>query len=379
MNNLRVAFLVGSLGLGGAEKQLVYMARALQQSGARVRIYCLTEGEYYESILKNNNLPTLWIGKIQSPVGRLLNLAAKLYNFRPHIIQSIHFYANLYATLVAPLYKALGIGSLRSDAFNEVNSNGFWGMRLLKSPHAIISNSNTAKRNAISLGAREDRIFVLPNSIDLDNFDREYASSSLVSLPFKKNISQINAVVIGNLVPEKRVDLFLRALQKARKRTPILRGFIIGEGGEKNHLERMASDLRLFPDSVSFIGRNDNIPAILSQTDIFVLSSDTEGLPNVILEAMAARLPVIATPAGDASIVVEHEVTGYVAPFNDIDAIAAYMVNLSTKSILREKLGQAGRMKVQKEYSYDLLENRLLDIYKSIAIKMQNYQILKIL
>ena len=380
MNHLRVAFVAGTLGLGGAEKQLVYMASSLRQSGVQVRIYCLTTGEYYESVMKKNGLIPFWIGKIQNPLWRLPALAVELRDFHPHIIQSAHFYTNLYATLVAPLYKAVGIGGLRSDTFNEVNGNGFWGMKLLKVPRTLISNSNTAKRNAVSLGAREDRIFVLPNVIDLEVFDRDISASSLVPLPIKKKILGINVVVVGTLFPGKRIDRFLQALQKARTSAPMLRGFIVGDGEERNHLECLADDLGLLPDGVCFVGRQDNIPAILSQADIFVLSSDNEGMPNVILEAMAASLPVITTPAGDAGVAVVHGVTGYVVPFDEINnTLEDYLVNLSASPELRQKLGEAGRKRVEQYYSYGLLGDRLLSIYAEMGSKLHDSRLQKAL
>jgi len=310
---------------------------------------------------------------------RLLALTIELRGFRPHILQSTHYYTNLYSSYPAPFYKAVGIGSLRNDTFSEVESNGFWGMKLLKTPQVLISNSNIAKKNAVSLGAREDRVFVLQNVIDLAVFDREKAASISVSQLFRKNAMQINAVMVCRLVPEKRSDRFLRALYKARASVPNLCGFIVGAGGEREHLEKVAADLGLFPDGVSFIGVNDNIPAILSQTDIFVLSSDTEGMPNVILEAMAASLPVITTPAGDANIAVENGVTGYVVPFNDIDTMATHMVNLSVFPELRKRMGEAGRKRVEQYYNYNFLGERLLSIYTEIGSRLRSSRLQKAL
>jgi glycosyltransferase involved in cell wall biosynthesis len=375
IKKLKIAFIVGTLGLGGAEKQLVYMIRALQQAGAQIRVYCLTRGEYYESALKEINLLPVWIGKNENPLYRLAELVTQLNEFRPYIIQSAHFYTNLYTSLSALFCGALGVGCLRSDAYNEVYGNGFWGMKLLKAPQAIIANSNTAKRNAIRLGARAKRIFVLPNVIDLEAFDQrqKYAVSSSNSLLFRKSISQINVAVVGNLITEKRFDRFLKALCKAREGTPTLCGFIAGDGEERNRLEQLSVDLGLVPDGVSFLGRIDNVPALLSQMDIFVLCSDNEGMPNVILEAMAAKLPIITTPAGDAGIAVEHGTTGYVVPFDDIDTLASYMVTLSSSAELRQKLGDAGRKRVEQFYSYDLLGTRLLDIYKEMENKYRGH------
>jgi glycosyltransferase involved in cell wall biosynthesis len=97
------------------------------------------------------------------------------------------------------------------------------------------------------------------------------------------------------------------------------------------------------------------------------LTSDQEGFPNVLLEAMAARLPVIATPAGDAGIVVEDGVTGCVVDFEDVRGMAERMVCLAQSASLRRQLGEAGRRRVERDYSFTSLAPRLMNLYKEVA------------
>jgi len=99
---LRVAFVAGTLGVGGAEKQMVYMARALCQSGAEVRVLSLTRGDYYERALREIGLEPVWIGQSSHPLGRLAAVIRALREFRPHILQAAHFFTNLYVGLAAP-------------------------------------------------------------------------------------------------------------------------------------------------------------------------------------------------------------------------------------------------------------------------------------
>lgn len=379
MINFKVALLAGTLGQGGAEKQLVYIARALNQAGAQIQIYCLTKGEYYEAVLKDEGISPVWIGKHQNPLLRSITFTSALHAFRPHILQSAHFYTNLYAAVAAPFYRSIGIGSIRGDTNEAVKYNGIWGKYLLCTPEFIVSNSLTAKQTAISLGVREDRVFVLPNVIDLIIFDQEYRKSLPLPFPVLKIDRQVNVIMVGSLIPVKRFDRFLLALQKARESFPALSGFIVGDGPERARLESLASELGLIPDGVHFLGRNDHVPAILRQADIFVLTSDHEGFPNVILEAMAAQLPVITMPAGDSGIVVEDGITGYVVPFEDVDRLSSLMVHLAKSPELHQQLGLAGRKKVEQQYSYSLLGDRLLQIYKAIAIQNGNSRILNAL
>ena len=123
----------------------------------------------------------------------------------------------------------------------------------------------------------------------------------------------------------------------------------------------------MIPDDLIFLGRRDDIPAILRQVQMFALTSDHEGFANVLLEAMAARLPVIATPAGDSGRLVQDGVTGYVLPHDDIAGMAERMRVLAQSEGLRIQMGQEGRRLVEHHYATDGLAAKLLAIYQLMA------------
>jgi glycosyltransferase involved in cell wall biosynthesis len=92
---------------------------------------------------------------------------------------------------------------------------------------------------------------------------------------------------------------------------------------------------------------------------------------------MAASLPVITTPAGDASVAVVNGITGYIVPFDDISTLADYIVDVTTSPDLRKRLGEAGRKRVEQYYSYHFLGERLLSIYSEIGTKLSNSRLQK--
>jgi glycosyltransferase involved in cell wall biosynthesis len=118
---------------------------------------------------------------------------------------------------------------------------------------------------------------------------------------------------------------------------------------------------------------------LLARSALLVLSSDYEGLPNVVLEAMAARLPVITTPAGDAGVVVQHGQTGFVVQPDDHQSMAACMVKLAQSPSLRAELGKAGRQRVEQEYNYESLADRLVEIFRSFASQEQRTALVELL
>ena len=372
---LRVALIVGGLGKGGAEKQLVYMARALLDAGVDVRVFCLTRGEFYEAALQDLGITPRWFGRFPAPPLRVLDLLAALREFRPHIVQSTHFFANIYAAAAGRAYRAVSIGSIRSDALYEMEINKFFGPMLLRGPSALVANSNAAKLNAPAGGVRPEVITVIPNVIDLSVFDGQAGSA-----PAPGKVPQkLAAMVVCNLRPKKRVERFLRALALARREVPGLTGVVVGEGPMKEFLLAEAGSLGLLDGGVRFLGRRDDVPALLRNADIFVMPSEHEGFPNVILEAMSASLPVVTTPAGDAGLVVVDGVTGYVVGLDEVDHMAEHLVSLGRSEGERARFGRDGRRRVEERYSFDTLGDRLLAAYRGIADRLGNRKLRDIL
>lgn len=365
-NKLRVAIIAGTLGYGGAEKQLVYLAKALAQRRIEVCVYCLTRGEPYEGVLVKEGIPLIWFGKSRHPILRVLTLIKFLKDFQPHFIHSTHFYTNLYAALVSRFTGGVAIGSLRSDLEYELKANGFWGPWLLRLPQVILSNSHLARHRAIAYGLNPARVFVLPNVIDLDAFDRQASQP----FPYRFPEGQIRIVTVSRLIEAKRLDRFLRILSRVRQHFPILRGIIAGEGPLRQYLEQQAAILGLIPDGVEFLGHCETVPALLSRTDIFALTSDHEGFPNTLLEALAAGLPVVTTPAGDASKVIQDGINGFVVAKEDEDSFAERVMWLIEHPQPRRTMGAMGRQIIAKSYSTANLGKNILELYHQIAFSL---------
>jgi glycosyltransferase involved in cell wall biosynthesis len=346
------------------------------QVGVTVQILTLTPQEHYEQAIRALGLDPVWIGRRANPLLRLSELTLLMRRFRPHILQSSHFFTNLYAALAARICGAMSVGSIRNDVLYEVEANGRWGPGLLRTPSAMIANSETARRNAEGCGIPAAAVHVLQNVIDLVEFDR--ASGSLAGGHPSPRTGPV-ALVVGRLVAAKRFDRFLTALARARSQVGDLRGMVAGDGPERSRLEQQARELSLIPDGVEFLGRRDDVPTLLRGASMLVVSSDHEGFPNVLLEAMAARLPIITTAAGDAAEIVRSGECGYVVPFTDTEAMADCMSTLAKSLPLRRQLGESGRRHVESRYGFDSLAERLLSIYRSMAEIQKRRSLLPIL
>ncbi len=372
-----MALVAGTLGQGGAEKQLVYMVRALLDRGVQVRVYSLTRGEYHEAALKGMGTPVHWVGRPANPASRLVGLMIALREFRPHILQSAHFYTNLYAGLAAPLAGAISLGAIRSDLTRELASHPRLGRLLLARVDGFVANSEQALRNARESGIGTERMHVLPNVIDLEAFDRQLDLAT-EGTP-RSDPAEPVAVAVGRLVRVKRLDRFIEALALAQQQVPALSGIIVGDGPERDRLQAHSRERGLFGERLTFLGRRDDIPTLLSQAHMLVLTSDNEGFPNVLLEAMAASLPVLATPAGDCGLVVVDGVTGFVLAFDDTAGLAQRMVDLARCDSLRRALGSAARLRVEQHYGADGLAERLLAIYRHVATRSGSRRVVEAL
>jgi glycosyltransferase involved in cell wall biosynthesis len=375
---IRVGLIAGDLGQGGAEKQIAYLARSIQKIGGSVKIASLSRGQYWENRLVEMGYPPIWVGCHQNPLLRLRDIVSAFRPYRPHILQSTHFFTNLYAALGAKWLGAASIGSIRSNVNNSLKDNPIFGPLLLRLPDALVANSETARRDLLKTGLPADQVFVLLNSIDLNDFDR----ITVDSIPPWATEEATVAMVVARLARVKRLDIFLKALTMARQKEPKLFGVIIGDGPERINLEAMAGEMNLLPDGVLFLGSRADVPALLCHASMLVLTSEYEGFPNALLEAMAAHLPVITVPAGDAGIVVQDGMTGFVVsrtPLAGMDdslasEIAGRMLQLATSTDLHYQMGEAGRRRVEAVYDLEKFPGQLAAIYQRVTGQIHSEQ-----
>jgi glycosyltransferase involved in cell wall biosynthesis len=358
---VRVALVAGGLAQGGAERQLLHLALALRGMHADVRVYSLTRDGAYHDRLRSAGIEPVWMGRFSSPPARTADLARRLASFRPHVVQACHSFVNLYAALGARASGSLSLGALRSSLRHCREANGGWTRWLMSVPDAIVTNSDLARREILDSGfAAPGRVFVLPNAVDLPAFALARVEAG--------DGAPVQAAFVGRIVASKRLDVFLRSLAAARAGGAGVRGVVAGSGPALPGAEALAASLGLDDGAVSFLGERNDVPALLAASDMFVLTSDDEGLPNALLEAMAAGLPVVSTPAGDAARIVETGVNGILVPFGDVAACAKAIAGLAASADLRRRLGGAARESVRRDFALESLPARLRALYRSAAL-----------
>jgi glycosyltransferase involved in cell wall biosynthesis len=199
---------------------------------------------------------------------------------------------------------------------------------------------------------------MVPNGVDLERYR---------PLPLE-NGRRVCIAGVGSLLPEKRWDRLLFAGRELSKRKLDCLIRIAGDGPMRGFLEQQAQDIGIAAQ-VEFSGSTDTIPEFLSDAMFLVHTSDTEGCPNAVIEAMACGRAVVATDAGDVHRLVEDGNTGFVVRRGDDGALVDRMVKLITDPDLCRSMGAAGRAKAEREFGLDRLVANTLAAYRATGWK----------
>jgi len=355
---LKVCFVAGTLGQGGAERQLYYMLRELVAQGARPRVLCLSRGEYWEARIRELGVPVAWVGRSASRLQRLWGIVGELRSDPPDMLQSQHLHTNLYVVAAARMLGIPEVGALRSDGIHDVVSIGrVLGTLSLRLPRLVAANSRAGIANAVASGMSAERLRFLPNVVDTRRFAARAASHDPV----------VHLLAVGRLGPEKRFDRLLRVLGRVRERAA-LRATIVGDGPLRPELEALAATLGLGADCLTFAGAATDMAAHYQAADLLVLTSDWEGTPNVVLEAMASGLPVVATRVGGMADIVTNGSAGLLLDAADEEGLAAAITTLGTDVDARRAYGSRARAFVEQHHAVDLLGGELRHLYAAAAL-----------
>jgi glycosyltransferase involved in cell wall biosynthesis len=238
-------------------------------------------------------------------------------------------------------------------------------------PDHLIPVSQTMYKQIISLPAMPWRkVTAIPNGIPIG----EYANNPFRSDARRElNIAKESIVFgfAGRLDQVKRIDLLLIAFQQATHHIPDARLLILGEGQLKNELQVMANQLGI-ATSVIWAGFRKDIPRMLAAMDIYIQPSDNEGLSLSILEAMAARRPIIATQVGAANEVLAHKKTGWLIPPGSSHELCDAMVYLVNHKETLEIMVEAAYDHVRDHYSTDSMATAYKNVYAKLLQEVQN-------
>jgi len=372
MPPLRVAYLITDSGVGGTEKMLAALIRGLDRTRFEPSLLALKPLGETARALASEGIPVTSLGlparvsfsSLMRLPGAFRKLRRELLRLRPDILHCFLFQANLLGRLAAGFSGVpANLSSLRvvelqhryQLLLDRITSG--WVTRYSAVGEAV-------RRFAIEeIGLDSAQVAVIPNGIDLEAFAG--LDPNRIRREFRIPPAAPLIGTIGRLHPQKGLDLFLQAVSRLRADFPELRALVAGEGPDRPGLERLAASLDLSA-AVIFTGLRRDPPELLAALDLFVLPSRYEGMPNVILEAMAAGKAVVAAAVGAVPELVQEGQTGLLVPPEDADALARAVHLLLSDAELRRRLGANGRARVETEFSLEKMIRLTEELYLDV-------------
>ncbi len=356
---LRLVILSRSLDYGGAERQIVALARGLHERGHRVVVAVLYSGGPLEHDLQAAGVPVQSFAKRGrwDVIGFLLRLMRFLRRERPQIVHGYLEFQNVLATLTQPIHRGRVVWGVRAS--DRPMARYDWLVQVVnrfervasRFPDLIISNSHAGRAHVLSLGFPANRVIVIPNGIDTDRFRPDPVAGR--RLRDELGISHSDAVVglVGRFDPMKDHPSFLTAAAQLAAQRAEVRFLSVGAGPAETAAALAARAERLGVASrVIWAGPRGDMPAVFNALDVAVsASSSGEGFPNVVGEAMACGVPCVVTDVGDSARVVGDR--GEVVPPRDPIALAAGIDRLLTRAQQNDLDPAAIRMRIVEEFS----------------------------
>lgn len=210
-----------------------------------------------------------------------------------------------------------------------------------------------------------DKFLVIHNGIDLERFSNAGDTYDLLK-GLKVSVKDKKIGIVGRLSCEKGHRYFLEAVAEVKKIFPDIKCLIVGDGPLRKELERLSERLGVFQNCI-FTGTMHNIPEILSVLDVLVLSSVSEGLPMILLEAMAARCPVVATRIGGIPELVEDNKTGILVEPKDSRALARAIESLLQNKEKAREMASLARSMIEREFMAEEMAKKIEDVYENLV------------
>jgi glycosyltransferase involved in cell wall biosynthesis len=357
----RILYIVGDLGRGGAERQLAYLLQAMnrQRYKPAVVVWNYSPDDVHAQEIEALGIPIYSFPTGVSRVTKLREVRRLARQLEPEVIHSYLFYTNFAAYWAALGTKAIAIGSLRGDFSHHKKDTGFWiGCLSARWPRDQIGNNFAAVKAARSWGTIfvPKSLSVVRNGIDLERFH---------TAPFPAN-GTVRVVGVGSLLSSKRWDRLMVAALELKSRGYDFKVQIIGDGPLCRSLQQLAHSLGI-ADRVEFTGCAEDVSALLGNAAFLAHTSDHEGCPNVIMEAMACGRAVVATDVGDVPYLVEDGKTGFVVRCGDHRTLVKRLMELITDRDLCHCMGEAGRAKAEQEFALHRLVAETLAAYRAVG------------
>ncbi|MDZ7289951.1 MAG: GT4 family glycosyltransferase PelF [candidate division KSB1 bacterium] len=361
---IKVAHVCAHLQYGGKENGVVNLVNSLNPDIFENYIFTYVHGGPLIQRVDPTRCRVIELGdKLGGDYRLYFKLAREFWRYRIHIAHT-HSWATLLEGVVGAKLAAVPIiihgehGTMKTDTKVHIYVQRlFW-----HTTDQVLSVSEVLRENLHkNFGFPQARIRVIANGVDLGRFE---VSPNGVDYKARLGLPSEALVIgaVGRLVPVKAYPILLKASKLVFREIPNAYLMVVGEGPLYEELKKMANDYDM-ADHVRFLGGRKDVPEILRALDVFVLASESEGMSNTILEAMASGLPVVATAVGGNPELVVHGETGLLVPPNHPNAMAAAILKLLRDPEQRQQMGRLGHQRIVEKFSLEAMVRNYAKIY----------------
>lgn len=374
-----ITFLIDQLGRGGAETQLTRIAISLQQRGWKVSVLSLFPGNDFTGELREAGIPYAVCDSLHTPNNRSLlpvrlswRLIQQLRAWQPSVLITFSYHSDILGRVAGRLAGVPTIvASLRTaHAKTFLRERVYWLTEPLTD--LTVSNSQAGVDYMLSRGIlKPHKTRVIPNGMFTgafpDQVPRDEMRAHLGIGP-----GTFLWLAVGELNQAKDYPTLIKAAALCAEKSPAFRLFIAGGGENRDALQAEADALGL-EGVVRFLGKRYDVPRLMKAGDALVLSSAWEGLPNVVMEALASGLPVVATDVGGVRDLVEPGRSGWIVPPKEPEALADHMLALMTLQVpIRERMGAIGRERMVAGFDQATIADRWEGLIQQVSTTMRN-------
>jgi glycosyltransferase involved in cell wall biosynthesis len=358
---MNIAILIDTIGAGGAERQAIMCVSELRKLGHSADLIYYHPKVEYAEVLEDLKLKPIYV-QADSVFKRCCKLRILFKERNYDVVHGFKMAAEFYAGVVGRWvgipnrfgsFRVLYTLGLKSRIYHFVIDKFLSGW--------VVNSKAIADSMARSTGIRRDRIAVLYNGLSSDKF---HIALSAMQAKARLGLPEdaITIAMIARLEPQKNYRMLIDAANIVVRQEPQSLFLIVGQGSMEKEIREYACALGL-SEKIMFLGRRADIPEILAAVDISVLTSNTEGLPNTIIEAMAAGKPIVCTDYQGFEEIMTHEENAMISPCGNADKFAENILRLIHDEPLRRHISHNALQYAQKQFLPEIMAKNLEAIY----------------
>lgn len=367
LSDAKIAILISQLSIGGAERQTVLLLQALARHyGIRPSVYSMSSSRPHlgDSVRDIGCSLTFWSRTGGCELNRCLDIRRFVRNQRIQVLHSINYEASAYGYLaLVGVKQTTLLPSIRNSEFLPTGLKRPIYKHMLRTAPEIIANSHRgAGFVSEHFGVNRESVHVIPNAIDT-SICQATLSSDVVRRELNIPAGFSVVVYVGKNSYQKDIPLLCRVVTRVIDLHPKCVFIFVGDGLD----ERFVGDsFRDSADRIRGLGPRADVYNLIAAADVLILSSRSEGCPNVVLEAMALGVSPVVTDVGDCPRIVRNGIDGFVFPHGDEIQGAHCILTLLQNPALRRKTAQLGVRRIRESYGVQAMVENTVKVYNKL-------------